>query len=269
MSLAELMALVEQLRAQLGQGSTDPNEDLSNKSESELQEMVTDLQSKLGSAAGSETEEEVGEPFPEDFEPDLSKAATAEIASVLDLIGAKIQVEVDSEEGDGNGEKEKIVYQSPFSEEPGEIASYLSLLMEVLTTDTSEKIVGRVNINQASAAVLQGIPGITPETVDQILTSRQPDPIQADVTRRYATWILSEGLVTLDQMKQLMPYVTGAGSVYRVQVVGYFDRGGPAVRVEAVLDATTSPARLRSFRDLSHLGRGYGLETLGTESAGL
>ncbi|MEE8451608.1 MAG: hypothetical protein V3R99_06820, partial [Thermoguttaceae bacterium] len=207
--------------------------------------------------------EAVAEPFPEDFEPDLTKGAKAKLQSVLDLIGAKVQVEVDSEEGDDK--KKKVVYLSPFSEEPGEIGAYLPLLVEVLTADTSKKIVGRININQASSAVLQGIPGMALEIVDLILAGRQPDPLQADVTRRDATWILSEGLVTLEEMKQMMPYVTGAGSIYRVQVVGYFDRGGPAVRIEAVLDATTSPARLRLFRDLSHLGRGYALETLGTE----
>ena len=33
--------------------------------------------------------------------------------------------------------------------------------------------------------------------------------------------------------------------------------------IEAVLDATTTPARLVFFRDISHLGRGYPLEILG------
>ena len=265
MSVEDLTALVEQLRDQLrssgNQGSTDLDGDLSQKSASDLQQMATQLQSQLGSAGNTETEEALSEPFPEDFELDLSKEAKEEIQSVLDLIGAKVEVEVD----DGDGAKKKVVYQSPFSEETKEIGTYLPILMEVLAADTSKKIVGRININQASPAVLRGIPGMTPETVDQILTGRQPDPLQADVTRRHATWILSEELVTLDEMKQLLPYVTGGGSVYRVQVIGYFDRGGPAVRVEAVLDATTSPVQLRQFRDLSHLGRGYALETLGIQ----
>ena len=46
-------------------------------------------------------------------------------------------------------------------------------------------------------------------------------------------------------------------------MIGYFDRGGPAVRIETVLDAAVQPAEIVFFRDLSHLGRGYALETLG------
>jgi hypothetical protein len=61
----------------------------------------------------------------------------------------------------------------------------------------------------------------------------------------------------------LMPFVTGGGNVYRAQVIGYSDQGGPAVRIEAVIDATAKPPKIMFWRDLSHLGRGYTVETLG------
>ena len=213
-----------------------------------------------------ESTEEPAEPFSEDFEPDLSKQGKYALSTVLDLIGKKVKVELPP---DDDGEKKEVVYQSPFSELPSEMSNYLPILMDYVAVNTSEKIPGRIDINRASQVVLQGIPGMTPEIVDEILAERQPDPVEADVTRRHETWILSEGIVSLSQMKQLIPFVTAGGSAYRAQVVGYFDRGGPAVRVETVLDATTSPARLRLFRDLSHLGRGYAMETLGIEDPGL
>jgi len=36
-----------------------------------------------------------------------------------------------------------------------------------------------------------------------------------------------------------------------------------------VIDATTKPPRIVFWRDLTHLGRGYPLETLGVEAVGL
>jgi len=54
--------------------------------------------------------------------------------------------------------------------------------------------------------------------------------------------------------------------VYRAQVIGYYDDGRAASRLEVVLDATQQPASVLLWRDISHLGRGYSLETLGAAS---
>jgi hypothetical protein len=123
-------------------------------------------------------------------------------------------------------------------------------------------------------------------------------------------------------MKALQPFITTGGSVYRGQIVGYFDDGGPSHRVEVVVDAsplnannaitltspnsqsTTDPTttstdptststdstsgtgtssgstaqsttstqpvigvpRILFWRDISHLGRGFSLDTLGAGS---
>jgi hypothetical protein len=77
---------------------------------------------------------------------------------------------------------------------------------------------------------------------------------------------LAEGLVLLEDMKKMMPFLTGGGSVFRAQAIGYFDQGGATARIEVVLDATERPARVIFWRDLSHLERGYPLEILGTDT---
>ena len=68
------------------------------------------------------------------------------------------------------------------------------------------------------------------------------------------------------KFKNLEPYVTGRSSAYRVHSVGYFGKaGGPAVRVEAVIetivDASSGTAvgkpRIAYYRDLTDLGRGF------------
>jgi hypothetical protein len=51
-----------------------------------------------------------------------------------------------------------------------------------------------------------------------------------------------------------------------MQVVGYYQGSGIASRAEVVLDATGETPRVVLWRDMSHLGRGYSLETLGVDS---
>jgi hypothetical protein len=175
---------------------------------------------------------------------------------VLDVVGKKVQVQL-------QGMQVASIIDSPFAVAE---TSYLTTLMDNLTVDSRQVISGRVNINQAPTAVLMGIPGMTSDLADRIISLRTSDPAKAPPEHRHETWLLAEGLVALDQMKTLLPYVTGGGSVYRAQVIGYSDGGGAAVRAEAILDATETPAKLIFWRDLSHLGRGYVLETLGIQA---
>ena len=107
------------------------------------------------------------------------------------------------------------------------------------------------------------------EMVQAILASREIEPSGQKESHRHEHWLLTEGVVTLDEMKKIVPFVTANGSVFRAQVVGYFDQEGPAARVEVVINAVgASLARPRVvfWRDLSNLGRGYNLATLGTSA---
>ncbi|NLX95641.1 MAG: general secretion pathway protein GspK [Rhodopirellula sp.] len=188
---------------------------------------------------------------------DLSQSPKVKINSILDLIDAKIRVKY-------QGREEAVEMACPFaSEKAGE---YLTELMDVLATDTAAVIAGRLNINEAPQALLAAIPEITSETVDAILSQRQAAVESDSADRRHATWLLTEGIVDLETMKKLLPYVTGRGSVYRAQVIGFFDRDGPSARIEAVFDATQRPARIVFWNELTLLGRGYPLESLGAET---
>jgi len=136
------------------------------------------------------------------------------------------------------------------------------LLDETTVTDRVVRR-GRINVNQAPRAVLRGVPGLDASTIEQIVARRNAPGVSADPNRRHATWLLTEGLVDLEQMKVLMPYLTAGGDVFRGQIVGYFDGGGASARVELVMDATTAPPRQLYCRNLRLLGRGYPLEALG------
>lgn len=190
-------------------------------------------------------------------ELDLSRPGETPLTQVLDLIGAKVQIEIDGQEQ---------VIASPFVEGPAAMALYLPTLMDNVTVNPSETIPGRININQAPRTVLLGIPGMTEEIVDQIIQERIADPAESseDPNRRHETWILVEGIVTLDEMKLLAPLICAGGSVFRAQVVGYFEDGSAAARLEVVFDTMNSQPMV-CWKDLTHLGRGYPLDVLGVQ----
>ena len=142
-------------------------------------------------------------------------------------------------------------------------ALYLPKLLDYCTVNSAKKIPARININQAPRTVLLGIPGMTPEIVDLILAQREPETTEDKPLRKYEAWILAEEIVTLEQMKALVPFICGSGGVYRAQVVGYYESEGPVSRVEVIIDATEARPRVIFWRDLSNLGRGYAPATLG------
>ena len=190
---------------------------------------------------------------------DLEQQGQTRLNTVLDLIGQNVQVTF-------QGDQQPTVLETPFPDIPGAMNLYLPILMDYVAVNASPVIPGRININQAPRAVLEGIPGMRLDAVDAILANRNEDPAARDPIHRHETWILGDGTVTLNEMKDLIKFLNAGGCVYRAQVIGYFDGGGPSVRLEAVLDASEQPPRMRFYRDLSHLGRGFALDTLGTES---
>jgi len=209
---------------------------------------------------GPYTEDEAGELY-SGGELDLSQPGKQEgrLTQVLDLIGAKVRVRF-------QGDEEDTVLQSPFAEDMVSMNIYMTRLMDHLTV-VYTTISGRININLAPREILAGIPGISEEAVELIINSRSMDPTVDDPSMLHETWILTQGLVTLEEMRTLSPMICGGGDVYRMQVVGYFDDGNASARLEVVLDATQLPPRVLLWRDISHLGRGYPLETLGAALA--
>jgi hypothetical protein len=89
--------------------------------------------------------------------------------------------------------------------------------------------------------------------------------MEADADQVYSVWPLIKGVVDLATMKSLEPYACTGGAVYRAQIVGYYDAGGPFARLEVLIDATQSPPAVLSWNNMGHLGQGYPLEMLGIE----
>ncbi|MGA2066389.1 MAG: hypothetical protein ABSG86_15550 [Thermoguttaceae bacterium] len=190
----------------------------------------------------------------------LSGTGSNQFTTVLDLVGATMSRA--GALGSGGRQPPPVNVPSPFPSDTASMSTYLPKLQDKTTTSSATAIPGRININLAPQTVLQCIPNLTTDAIQQILARRTLDPSQADPGRKYGTWLLTEGIVSLATMKQLMPLVTGGGSVYRAQVVGYYEEGRPTARLEAVIDATQRPARVILWKDLTRLGSGYPLEVL-------
>ena len=187
---------------------------------------------------------------------DLTQQPKATLSQVLDLIGKKVQIT--------QGGRQSVL-NSPFESAPLAMGTYLPLLMENCSVGEATTIPGRININQAPREILLGIPGISEEIVEEIMTRRSEESSDTTQNREHETWLLSESIVTLDEMRVLTPFICAGGDVFRAQIIGYYQGGGPSSRAEVVFDATETTPRVLFWRDISHLGRGYALETLGVE----
>lgn len=189
-------------------------------------------------------------------ELDLSGEGGTRITSILDLIDAKVQVQFADDD-------EPTVLAPAFPLLAA--GAFLPTLMDNVTINPAATIPGRININVAPRSILLGIPGMSEEIVEGIISSRSGfDPVEnQDPNWQHETWPLVEGVVTLEEMKMLAPFVCGGGDVYRAQVVGYYLDGEASARTEVIVDATGASPRIVFWRDISHLGRGYPLDVLG------
>ncbi len=209
-----------------------------------------------GDEGDAQEDEEEGEEV-SGQELDLTRPGRVPIRQVLDLIDVNVQTQLAS--GD------TVTLKSPFRSDAGAAAEYLPKLLDYCTVIEEERFSGRININRASRVVLDAIPGMTPDLVDAIISQRDPYDDNVESEQQTVAWLLTRGIVTLDELRQLMPYITTRGHVYRCQVVGYFDKQEISARASVIIDATQSYPRVVSWNDYSHLERGFPRTLLGIE----
>ena len=196
---------------------------------------------------------------------DLTVIPTYQFTSLYELIGGETNpVKMLS----GTNQS----FLSPWTEDGNTLLNIFPDLEQSLTINDDAFIEGRVNINQARREVLMAIPGIPDDLPDGIISSRPPVSMESASStimarRNTAAWILSEGLVDLATLRDLGPYITTGGDIYRFQTIGHFDEGGPTTRMEAMIDATIYPPKISFVRDLTTLGRGYHPSMLSSATA--
>jgi type II secretory pathway component PulK len=175
------------------------------------------------------------------------------IGSLYELVNSSVTIP-------GENGQQGTTYPSPLNN-PSNLKQLLPLLLDMTTTESNAEVPARVNVNTAPRAVLAALPGLSDADVQTILDRRPslssadaPDPIF-----QTPAWLMTEANFSADTLRTLEKYVTARSQVYRVQVVGHFDGGGPTVRVEAVIDTNAGRPRVIYWRDLTELGRGFTL----------
>jgi len=182
---------------------------------------------------------------------DASVAPKFVFASVLDLVGARVAIP-----GATPSQPPKV-FASPMSNDSQGMGQELSRLLDKTTTINLPVIRGGVSLNHAPVAVLSAVPGLDDALAGRIVAARDGQNPQNGPARRFPTWLLSEGLVDVAQMKTLLPNVCADGDVVRAEVIGHFTPVGESARVEVIIDATAVPARQVAWKDLRLFGPVY------------
>jgi hypothetical protein len=187
---------------------------------------------------------------------DMSRGGSRKIASLYELINSSVEIPSPT------NPNQKTSYPSPLND-VSQQQQLLPSLLDSCTTVADPEIPARVNVNTAPSAVLSSLPGLSddPGLVQAILDHRPsldatdaPDPIY-----QTPAWLITQANLTPSTLQTLDKYISARTQVYRVQSVGYFDGGGPSVRVEAVIDTNAGRPRVLSYRDLTLMGRAYTL----------
>jgi type II secretory pathway component PulK len=173
------------------------------------------------------------------------------IPSAFALINATVSVPGQS------GQPTKI-YTSPLADK-SKVRDLLPALLDETTTVSQSDLPGRININTASDTVLRCLPGLSDQDIQMVIDRRPPtNTLDApDPIYQTPAWLYTEAGLQPQTIQTLERYITTRSQVYRVQSIGYFDNGGPMVRVEAVIDTNQGKPRILYYRDLTQLGRAF------------
>ncbi|MDO4558162.1 MAG: hypothetical protein Q4C47_04270, partial [Planctomycetia bacterium] len=230
-----------------------------------------------GPYTGSETSGDMPATRPT---PDTSATPSTTFQTVLDIIGTRCQigtVEQTTTGSDGSTTTTTVplILSCPLTA-PSD--ADVAKLLDGATVDENEVLYGKINIYDAPQEVLMAIPGMTESTVSQVLASvtggsstSSGSALSSTLTTTSGTTLRSEGLVPLAQgvdlvtLQRLLPWVTAGGDVFRGQMVAFWDDDTPGMRMEFVMDATSSPPRQVYQKDLTLFGIGFRPEELGGE----
>jgi hypothetical protein len=191
------------------------------------------LQSQLGGGsqaiAGSSSSERGGIVLPD--------RAPFRIESVESLVGARVQIRVRGEDK---------VLTSPWNDDANGFDQAYRQLGSLVTTTGESWLEGRINIHDASLPVLKTVPGMSESLARSLIARRKPN------IRGYDTpaWMLREGLLLPAKLREIAPYITSGGDVWRGLSVGYDSLSNNTSAVAFVLAVQGDRSEIRSQHDL-------------------
>ncbi len=135
-------------------------------------------------------------------------------------------------------------------------------IADKLTTDANETLVGLVNVNTASCAVLECLPELETSDAEALIQKRQASNTNLE-TIAWVTEVLEQ-----DKAIAIGSYITVRSSQYTADVVSATGNGRAFRRARVVLDTTNTLQPIRSWKSLTHLGWPLERETMTTLQAG-
>ena len=169
----------------------------------------------------------------------LNRRPPYRVRSVWDLLGSTVRIDVEGKD---------TVLKSPWTLNTDRLDGLIADLEARFTTSDEERIEGRIRISQAARPVLLAVPGLRPETVDQILKVRNSRRV--DQRYRSVAWLLIEKVLDLESLRQVAPSITAGGAVYSGVSWGLDENHRIAVGIRFLLDRSQNPVELLKLEDL-------------------
>jgi len=220
------------------------------------------------SGAGSPVVGEAASATSESSSPDFSKPSSYTFKSVLELVGAVVQITIPNPSPSGDGKASssttKQTLRNPFSSDLSEARNYLGRVLDEATVDAAPFTSGRIDVSAAPAEVLAGVPGIDVALAQRIVQQRQTGSGATATSGMQNTiaWLLEGGTVELGKLKEIEPYLTSRNDVYTLQSVGYRDSLSPVYRCTVTIDARQIPARILHHKNWHPWDRGFTMDQL-------
>jgi hypothetical protein len=216
---------------------------------------------QASAASSKSSDEATGAPV---GPPDFSVAASRSILSPLELVGSVTQIpnaggtnssgDTSSSSKSSSKKSTKRAVSSPFQADIAQMSNYLSKLLDDVLVNSATT--SRIDINEAALPVLMAIPGMDRPLAETIIQRRggRTSTRSADST---IAWLLQEGVVDVQRLVGLEPYMTGRSDVYSCQIVGYRDDLSAVYRCTLTIDARQSPAVKRNIQTWHSWDRGF------------
>ena len=133
-------------------------------------------------------------------------------------------------------------------------AEDMVFLMDRLSVVSTPAIPGLINVNTASALVLNTIPGLSEADVDMIVGTRQQ---LSGEDKETTAWLVSRGVVEPETFGLISNHLTTRSIQFTIDSIGFADHTGTFVRLQVVVEMRGHLSQIRYYRDISQLGLGY------------
>jgi hypothetical protein len=155
------------------------------------------------------------------------------IRSMADLVDQEVLTLIDNQQQ---------LLRSPW--EASQVEMALAKLEAICSVNAGPVVLSRINLDAAPLAVLKTVPGLDPNTAAAISSRAKRNQPHISIG-----WLVTEGLMSMEQLRAVGPYLTVGGDVVAGSSIGTIDGIRTHIASHFVVDATRVPARIIQMQD--------------------